>query len=53
MALLFYAPVGLITAGLTTVELAALGVIIPVGLAVLPNIDMKLPGVKHRALEHL
>jgi len=52
MALLFYAPVGFITAIVTTLELAALGVIVPVGLAMLPDIDMKLPGVKHRGITH-
>jgi len=52
MALLFYAPVGLITATITTLEFAALGVIVPVGLAMLPDIDMKLPGVKHRGITH-
>ena len=52
MALLFYAPVGFVTAILTTLELAALGVMVPVGLAMFPDIDMKLPGVKHRGITH-
>lgn len=51
-ALLFYAPVGLAVALVTSVEVAVFGAIVPAALAMVPDLDMRVPGVQHRGITH-
>lgn len=51
-ALAFYAPVGFITALITTFEFAVLGAVLAGGLAMVPDLDMRVPFLKHRGITH-
>ncbi len=51
-SLVAYAPVGFVAAVLGGLELAAVGGVVAVGLSMLPDIDMRLPGVEHRGITH-
>lgn len=51
-ALLVYAPVGYAALSIGFEELAVLGAGAAVALAMLPDVDMRLPGVKHRGPTH-
>lgn len=51
-ALLAYAPVGAVTLALGFQELGVLGAGGAVGLAMTPDIDRRIPGVKHRGITH-
>lgn len=51
-ALFFYAPLGFLIAVVSGSELAIYGGIVVSGLAMLPDIDMKLPLVRHRGPTH-
>lgn len=52
VALLVYAPVGVVTLALGFQELGFLGAVIAGGLAMLPDIDQRIPGVPHRGPTH-
>lgn len=51
-ALLFYVPVGLLAAVLASIEIAAIGSFVAVGLSTLSDIDELLPGIEHRGITH-
>lgn len=51
-ALLFYAPIGFVTAVIATIELAVLGVLVAAALAMVPDLDMRVPGIEHRGVTH-
>ncbi|MFB6353470.1 MAG: metal-dependent hydrolase [Halobacteriales archaeon] len=51
-ALAAYAPVAFVTAGLGFDDLALLGGLAAVGLAMLPDVDLRLPLVPHRGPTH-
>jgi inner membrane protein len=51
-ALAAYAPVAFVTAALGFDDLAYLGAIATVGLAMLPDVDLRLPLVHHRGPTH-
>lgn len=51
-ALLCYMPVGFITALIATFEVAVLGAVLAAGLAMVPDLDMRVPFVKHRGITH-
>lgn len=51
-ALVAYAPLGALTMGVGFDELAILGAFGAVGLAMAPDIDMRIPGVRHRGITH-
>ncbi|MEZ3165196.1 metal-dependent hydrolase [Halorubrum sp. RMP-47] len=51
-ALLIYAPIGTLTLILGFGEPAVAGGIATVGLATAPDLDMKIPRVKHRGVTH-
>lgn len=52
MALAVYAPIGFIVALIGGLQLALFGGIVAAGLAMLPDIDMRIPLVKHRGITH-
>lgn len=52
MALAVYAPIGFIAALIGGLQLAFFGGIVAAGLAMLPDIDMRIPLVKHRGITH-
>jgi inner membrane protein len=52
MALAVYAPIGFIASLISGVDLALLGAVVTAGLAMLPDIDMRIPFVKHRGITH-
>jgi len=51
-ALLAYAPLGFVAAVLFGLELAIIGGAVAVGLSMVPDWDMRIPGVKHRGVTH-
>ena len=51
-ALLAYAPLGFVAAVLFGFELAIVGGAVAVGLSMVPDWDMRIPGVKHRGVTH-
>lgn len=51
-ALLFYSPLGFIAYVLLGSQLAFLGALVAVGLAMFPDIDMRIPLIKHRGPTH-
>lgn len=52
VALLFYAPVGLLAALWLSAEMAVVGGLVAVSLSTLPDIDELLSAVEHRGLTH-
>jgi len=52
MALAAYAPIGFIAALIGGLQLALFGGIVAAGLAMLPDIDMRIPLVTHRGITH-
>lgn len=52
VALFAYAPVGAITLGAGFQELAVLGAVGSVGLAMAPDVDLRIPMIRHRGLTH-
>jgi inner membrane protein len=52
MALAAYAPIGFLVALIGGLELALFGGVVAAGLAMLPDIDMRIPLVKHRGITH-
>jgi inner membrane protein len=52
MTLAVYAPIGFIAALIGGLQLALVGGIVAAGLAMLPDIDMRIPLVKHRGITH-
>ncbi|GAB7010451.1 metal-dependent hydrolase [Halorubrum trueperi] len=50
--LLLYAPFGFIVAALASLELAAAGGVAVASMAMVPDLDMKTPLVKHRGITH-
>ena len=51
-ALIAYAPLGFIAAVLFGLEFAIVGGAVAVGLSMVPDLDMRIPGVKHRGITH-
>lgn len=52
MALAVYAPIGFIATLIGGLQMAFFGGIVAAGLAMLPDIDMRIPLVKHRGITH-
>ena len=52
LALLLYAPLGLVLLGVDRSALAVAGGAVTVGLAPLPDFDLRLPVVSHRGVTH-
>jgi inner membrane protein len=51
-ALLVYSPLGFVAILLAGSQLAFLGAIVAIGLAMLPDVDMRIPFLKHRGPTH-
>jgi inner membrane protein len=51
-ALLVYSPLGLLAMVLADSQLAFIGAIVAAGLAMLPDIDMRIPLLRHRGPTH-
>lgn len=51
-ALVAYAPVGAITLGSGFNKLAIFGAFGAVGLAMAPDVDLRIPGIQHRGITH-
>lgn len=51
-AMIAYAPLGFVAAVLFGLELAIVGGAVAVGLSMVPDWDMRIPGVKHRGVTH-
>lgn len=51
-SLAFYSPLGFVTFLVAGRELAFLGALVAVGLAMLPDVDTRIPFVKHRGSTH-
>jgi inner membrane protein len=51
-SLLVYAPFGFVLSALTSVELAFIGAAAVGSMAMVPDLDMKIPLVKHRGITH-
>lgn len=51
-ALIGYAPIGFIATVLFGLKLAIAGGAIAVGLSMVPDWDMRIPGIKHRGVTH-
>lgn len=51
-ALLVYAPVGFLTLAFGFDTVAVLGGAIAVGGAMVPDLDMRIPGIQHRGITH-
>jgi inner membrane protein len=51
-ALLVYSPLGLLAMLLADSQLALIGAVVAAGLAMLPDIDMRIPLLKHRGPTH-
>ena len=51
-ALLVYAPLGFVTAVVATLDCAVLGALAAAALAMVPDLDMRVPGIKHRGVTH-
>lgn len=51
-ALLAYAPIGAVTLGAGFDDLAIFGALAAVGLAMAPDIDLRIPGIQHRGITH-
>jgi inner membrane protein len=51
-ALIAYAPVGTVTLATGFEELAVFGALGAVGLAMTPDVDQRIPGIKHRGITH-
>ncbi|MXV61620.1 metal-dependent hydrolase [Natronorubrum sp. JWXQ-INN-674] len=51
-ALIFYAPLGLLITLLINLEFAFVGGAGAVALSMIPDWDMKIPGIKHRGITH-
>jgi len=51
-ALLVYAPVGFLTLALGFDVLAVIGGAVAVGGAMIPDLDMRIPGIQHRGITH-
>lgn len=47
-ALVVYSPLGLLAVLLADSQLAFIGAVVPTGLAMLPDVDMRIPLLKHR-----
>lgn len=51
-SLLVYAPFGFVLSALTSVELAFIGAVAVGSMAMVPDLDMKIPLVKHRRITY-
>jgi len=51
-ALLAYSPVGIVTLAVGFETAAVGGAVIAAGLAMLPDYDQRIPGIKHRGITH-
>lgn len=51
-ALLVYSPMGFVAYSVAGSQLAFLGAVVAVGLAMLPDVDMRIPLLKHRGPTH-
>jgi inner membrane protein len=51
-SLLVYAPFGFVLAALTTMELAFIGAATVGSMAMVPDLDMRVPLIKHRGITH-
>lgn len=52
IALFAYAPIGALTLGAGFQELAVLGAVGSVGLAMAPDVDLRIPLIRHRGVTH-